>query len=109
MKQKLLTTALAVAACGATALLAQEKSPAPMTNSDVLTLDKLVVQSAATPTANTLADKRQIALQAPASSVLQAIKYIPGVNLSQGDAFGGDDWSTRLSIRGFTEGQFGNW
>ncbi|MEN9634635.1 MAG: hypothetical protein RL077_3039 [Verrucomicrobiota bacterium] len=88
-------------------LLAQTTSKLPADNREVITLDKLVIQSAATPTANTLADKQQISLQSPGSSVIQAIKFIPGVNLSQGDAFGGDDWSTRVSIRGFTEGQLG--
>jgi iron complex outermembrane receptor protein len=99
-------SALLLVASGVAAQ-AQDRTTPPAKDSNVVTLDKLVVQSAATPTANTLADKRQIALQAPAASVIQAIKYIPGVNLSQGDAFGGDDWSTRLSIRGFTEGQLG--
>jgi iron complex outermembrane receptor protein len=107
MNKKLLTFALAGAALGSAQVLAQTDSAAKPTSSDLVMLDKLVVQSAATPTANILADKQQIALQAPAASVIQAIKYIPGVNLSQGDAFGGDDWSTRLSIRGFTEGQLG--
>ena len=36
-----------------------------------------------------------------ASSVLGAIDYIPGVLVNEGDAFGGDDWSTTVSIRGF--------
>ena len=107
MKNKLLPLMVTVAVLGGGVAFAQEKPASQPTSADVLTLDKLVVQSAATPTANILADKPQIALQAPASSVIQAIKYIPGVNLSQGDAFGGDDWSTRLSIRGFTEGQLG--
>ncbi len=36
-----------------------------------------------------------------AASVLGAIDYIPGVLVNEGDAFGGDDWSTTISIRGF--------
>src|SRR5258708_3598191 len=82
-------------------------APAPAAD-DTIALDKFVVESAATPTANTLADKAMIsAQQSPVSSALNATKYLPGVNLSQGDTFGGDDWSTRLTIRGFNENQLG--
>lgn len=70
-------------------------------------LDRFIVQSVAAPIANNLAGREQIALQPAAASVLNVIKFLPGVNLSQGDAIGGDDWSTRINIRGFTEGQLG--
>jgi len=86
---------------------AQSNSAPAQNPADVTTLDKLVVQAAVTPTANTLAGPQQIRLQPPASSALNVIKYLPGVNLSQGDAIGSDDWSTRLTIRGFNESQLG--
>jgi hypothetical protein len=70
-------------------------------------MDAFVVQSVAAATANNLADKQQITLQPAAASVINVIKFLPGVSLSQGDAIGGDDWSTRINIRGFTEGQLG--
>lgn len=97
-----------------TALLAVTLNPsiraqsAPPATADTATkMDAFVVQSVAAATANTLADKQQIALQPAAASVINVIKFLPGVSLSQGDAIGGDDWSTRINIRGFTEGQLG--
>jgi len=85
-------------------LLAQ---PAPAAADPATKMDAFVVQSVAAATANTVADKQQISLQPAAASVINVIKYLPGVSLSQGDAIGGDDWSTRINIRGFTEGQLG--
>ncbi len=72
-----------------------------------IALDKFVVQSVRAPIANNVAAAEQIALQPAAASVINVIKFLPGVSLSQGDAIGGDDWSTRINIRGFTEGQLG--
>jgi iron complex outermembrane receptor protein len=105
--KKLISSIIAALLASSAASQAQEKSANPASTADVTAMEKFVVHSAATPTGNTVADKQQIALQAPAASVIETIKYIPGVNLSQGDAFGGDDWSTRVSVRGFTEGQLG--
>jgi len=39
--------------------------------------------------------------QAPITSVLAQIDNLPGVLVSEGDAFGSDDWSTTISLRGF--------
>ena len=46
------------------------------------------------------------ALQAenPAVDVLSRINRLPGVNVTQGDAVGGNDWSTRIYIRGMSDG-----
>ena len=37
----------------------------------------------------------------PVTSVLDIIDTLPGVQVQQGDAFGFDDWSTAISVRGF--------
>jgi iron complex outermembrane receptor protein len=76
-------------------------------NAGTTVMDQVIVQSVMAPTANAIADRQQIELQAAPSSVLNTIKYLPGVNLSQGDAFGGDDWSTHITIRSFNDGQLG--
>ncbi len=86
---------------------AQEQASAPAAAGSALQLDKYVVQSTAAPTANTLAGPQQIRLQSQSSSVINVIKFLPGVNLSQGDSIGSDDWSTRITIRGFSESQLG--
>ena len=46
------------------------------------------------------------ALQADNSMVdaLSRINRLPGVNVTQGDAVGGNDWSTRIYIRGMSNG-----
>lgn len=95
---------VALAATAVSTAFAQVK---PAVSDETIALEKFIVQSVAAPTANTLADKQQIALQPAAASVINVIKYLPGVSLSQGDAIGGDDWSTRINIRGFTEAQLG--
>jgi len=89
-----------------TALASAQTQTAP-TKDETISLEKFVVQHVPASTANTIADRQQIALQPAAASVINVIKYLPGVSLSQGDAIGGDDWSTRINIRGFTESQLG--
>jgi len=39
--------------------------------------------------------------QAPLTSVLAVVDSLPGVSVQEGDAFGFDDWSTTISMRGF--------
>lgn len=95
------------AALMATALTSAQTQPPSSPKDETISLEKFVVQSVAAPTANTIADRQQISLQPAAASVINVIKYLPGVSLSQGDAIGGDDWSTRINIRGFTESQLG--
>lgn len=104
LQQTLRSLSAALAATVVSTALAQVK---PAVSDETVSLEKFVVQSVAAPTANTLADKQQIDLQPAAASVINVIKYLPGVSLSQGDAIGGDDWSTRINIRGFTEAQLG--
>ena len=52
---------------------------------------------------NTVSDD---ALQAanPMLDVLSRINRLPGVNVTQGDAVGGNDWATRVYIRGMSNG-----
>jgi iron complex outermembrane receptor protein len=70
-------------------------------------LDRYVVHSVPAPSANSVAGAPEIRFQSPNASVLNAIAQLPGVNISQGDPFGGDDWSTRIVIRGFDTDQLG--
>ena len=42
-----------------------------------------------------------IAQQSTATSVLAVVDNLPGVSIQEGDAFGTDDWSTSVSMRGF--------
>ena len=42
-----------------------------------------------------------VAQQSPISSVLATVDNLPGVSIQEGDAYGTDDWSTSISMRGF--------
>jgi len=42
--------------------------------------------------------------QNPITSVLSTIDNLPGVNVTEGDTFGFDDWSTGINLRGYTTG-----
>ncbi|MDF2177793.1 TonB-dependent receptor [Aliiglaciecola sp. CAU 1673] len=52
--------------------------------------------------ANNLVDASMIQQQAPITSVLAVMDNLPGISINEGDAFGGDDWSTSISMRGFS-------
>lgn len=51
--------------------------------------------------ANNTVDQNMIDQQAPMTSVLAIMDNLPGININEGDAFGGDDWSTSITMRGF--------
>ena len=43
----------------------------------------------------------------PGSSPLVALNRLPGVNFQSADAFGAYEWSTKLTVRGFSQNQLG--
>ncbi|MES2316825.1 MAG: TonB-dependent receptor [Pseudomonadota bacterium] len=43
----------------------------------------------------------------PGTSPLKVLQKLPGVSFQSSDAFGAYEWSTRLSVRGFSQGQLG--
>jgi iron complex outermembrane receptor protein len=43
----------------------------------------------------------------PGASPLKALEKLPGVSFQSADPFGAYEWSTRISIRGFNQGQLG--
>ena len=52
--------------------------------------------------ANHVIDPSMIKQQSSVSSVLAVMDNLPGISINEGDAFGGDDWSTSITMRGFT-------
>ena len=50
---------------------------------------------------NSALSEELIADQPPIASALDLVDTLPGVQVQEGDAFGFDDWSTAVSIRGF--------
>lgn len=43
----------------------------------------------------------------PGTSPLKTLQKLPGVSFQSADAFGAYEWSTRISVRGFSQGQMG--
>jgi Outer membrane receptor proteins, mostly Fe transport len=63
--------------------------------------DAIIVTGARTTYNNSAVTEQMIATQPPVASVTDLVDTLPGVQVQQGDAFGFDDWSTTISIRGF--------
>lgn len=91
----LVATSVALALCGPT--WAQE-----VITKDEKVIEQISVIGKRVSHANNVVTLDAIERQAPNNSVLAAIKSIPGVIISEGDSFGGDDWSTTISMRGFS-------
>ena len=92
---------LALFALFAVAVDAAERAP-------TATLQETVIQKRAellgfgTAHANNAVAEDAIAGQRPAADVLNMIDRLPGVMVTHGDAIGGNDWSTRIYIRGMS-------
>ncbi|MDQ8202281.1 TonB-dependent receptor [Pelagicoccus sp. SDUM812003] len=94
------TTALLIPAAliSAGPLLAQSDN---QSISDVTELEEVFVFSQSTTQSNAVLSLEQLELASPMTSALDHIDRLPGVVVQEGDAYGGDDWSTSVSIRGF--------
>ncbi|MBX2846847.1 MAG: TonB-dependent receptor plug domain-containing protein, partial [Acidiferrobacterales bacterium] len=65
------------------------------------TLEEIVVTSKKKIFANQSTTKAMKEQQNPITSVLATIDNLPGVNVTEGDTFGFDDWSTTINVRGY--------
>lgn len=63
--------------------------------------DTIIVTGQRTTYNNSELSEQMIAEQPPLASVLDLVDTLPGVQIQEGDAFGFDDWSTALSVRGY--------
>ncbi|RZK00762.1 MAG: TonB-dependent receptor [Novosphingobium sp.] len=52
-------------------------------------------------------DAKQIQILTPGSSPIRAIEKLPSVNIQASDPFGTYEWSTRVTIRSFTQDKLG--
>ncbi|TGD71509.1 TonB-dependent receptor [Mangrovimicrobium sediminis] len=64
-------------------------------------VEEVIVTSQAVAYANADVSAEMLQRVAPIASPLAAVATLPGVLVDEGDQFGGDDWSTFISIRGF--------
>jgi len=65
-------------------------------------VEKITVVARKTFYANNVVDKSMMQKQITVSSVLESMNSLPGISVNEGDAFGGDDWSTSITMRGFS-------
>lgn len=63
--------------------------------------EMLVISQKQTTYSNNAVTDEMMAQTSPISSVLDVVDNLPGVLINEGGAFGGDDWSTTISMRGF--------
>lgn len=52
--------------------------------------------------ANHEVDVKMVQQQSSITSVVGLMDNLPGISINEGDAFGGDDWSTSITMRGFS-------
>lgn len=65
-------------------------------------VEKITVVARKTFYANNVVDKSMMQKQVTVSSVLDSMNSLPGISVNEGDSFGGDDWSTSITMRGFS-------
>lgn len=65
-------------------------------------IEEVTVVAKPTSYANNVIDPAMMEQQSSVSSVLSVIDNLPGISINEGDAFGGDDWSTTITMRGFS-------
>jgi len=91
-------TLIAVAICSAFSLPVIAEELADKTDA----MEKISVVAKKLSHANHTIESSMIKQQSPVSSVLAMMDNLPGISINEGDAFGGDDWSTSITMRGFT-------
>ena len=65
-------------------------------------IEEITVVAKPTSYANNVIEPAMLEQQSSVSSVLAVIDNLPGISINEGDAFGGDDWSTTITMRGFS-------
>ncbi|MEX0300364.1 MAG: TonB-dependent receptor plug domain-containing protein, partial [Kordiimonas sp.] len=81
---------------------AAEETAAETVYVDDSGVEEIIVSAQKTTFANNATDRVMLDQEPDASSVLAVIDNLPGLFVSEGGPFGSDDWSTTLSVRGFT-------
>ncbi|GHF25040.1 TonB-dependent receptor [Kordiimonas sediminis] len=84
------------------AVLAEEPTAEMESYESMADVEEIVVSARATTFANNGTDTVMKDQQPDAASVLAVVNNLPGLFVAEGATFGGDDWSTTLSVRGFT-------
>ncbi|MCX7282846.1 MAG: TonB-dependent receptor [Novosphingobium sp.] len=105
------TSLLAAPAIAAPAIAAAQQAPAPETDTEMAapaSADAEIVVLGAGQTRQVQElSTAQLTILASGTSPLKAIEKLPSVNFQSADAFGNYEWSTRVTIRGFSQNQLG--
>ena len=99
LKQRSLLALSVLAAMAGTPVLAEAMN-APAAQPDEI--EEVTVVGRSVSYANNATEESMIKQQSSMTSVLATIDNLPGVLINEGDTFGSDDWSTSISIRGFS-------
>ncbi|HSG91677.1 MAG TPA: TonB-dependent receptor [Pseudomonadales bacterium] len=86
---------------GSTTVLAAAEGMAEGMTEGLGAIEEIVVVGRAKVFANNSITEAMLDQQAPITSVTAVIDNLPGVSVQEGDAYGFDDWSTTIAIRGF--------
>lgn len=82
--------------------IAAEETTTESTYESDAGVEEIIVTTRKVTYANNATDKVMLDQKPDAASVLAVIDNLPGMFVSEGGPFGSDDWSTTLSVRGFT-------
>tara|TARA_A200000159_G_scaffold46684_4_gene42973 strand:+ start:340 stop:717 length:378 start_codon:yes stop_codon:yes gene_type:complete len=99
LKQRSLLALSVLAAMAGTPVFAEAMN-APAAQPDEI--EEVTVVGRSVSYANNATEESMIKQQSSMTSVLATIDNLPGVLINEGDTFGSDDWSTSISIRGFS-------
>ena len=99
LKQRSLLALSVLAAISGTPSLAEEAMNAPAEPAEI---EEVMVVGRSVSYANNATEESMLKQQTSMTSVLATIDNLPGVLINEGDTFGSDDWSTSISIRGFS-------
>lgn len=86
--------------CAATAQTA-ERTPVSASSDEARELDTVLVVGQAQTYSSVETTEAMALQQSPVTSILAQVDNLPGVLVQEGDAFGFDDWSTGIAVRGF--------
>lgn len=93
--------ALAVSSALGLSLPAVAEEVAAATAAEEQDVEVLAITGKRISYANNSTDEAIKNTKSPIGNVLDLVSQLPGISVGQGDAFGGDDWSTTISMRGF--------
>lgn len=102
--QKRALCSVSVVALLATSVSAQDESE---NNGGDDNIEEIIIMGAGEVRSSHKLTIEAIERQAPVTDALSMLDRLPGVNVGSGDAFGGDDWTSSFSIRGFGLNQMG--